>query len=251
MRVRPITSSGHGARTTSAAVAAGLALTLATAAGCTSNNGSDLQTPGQDVEQPQRWEGTIHATKTRSHPWLDAGYRARGDFWFTVAEDGTVTGHAAVAYEPIVDLSGANDILGYAQSVGAATLGAIPLPVGSGVLASVAVDGLLGFSYTTPNPQPTQEGTITGSLRKGELSLDWDDAEPLDIPVEFYTNYVDGDEPLTEDSFPVDSPWPGAAEVREQEETPHAVAQADDQEADGDVTESTSTYWGAHRTTPG
>jgi hypothetical protein len=192
-----------------------------------------------------RWTGTTEGSVSRSNPWLEAGYRMHGDFWFAVSAEGEVDGYAVVVYEPYIDTSGVNAALGYVKDVGIGALGVlIPFPVD--LAGTLGLDDLLAVRGQYDQPMSTMEGPITGTLRDGQLSLEWADAEQIDLPITVYMDGVDTSEEITNEVLATESPWDVAGEVSEQTGRPQAVSVSGESITEDGVTIANHNSWSAY-----
>lgn len=114
---------------------------------------------GVGIDPVGFWTGTTHSAVFRGSSLLAAGYTSRGDFWFTVDEDGQVEGYAVVVYEPTFNVDGMNAALDTIKSLGAAAVGAIPvvIPMLDGIGTS---EEIASNSLVTDPLWPTA-GTVT------------------------------------------------------------------------------------------
>ncbi len=229
---------------------AGVAGLLLILTGCTAGSPGEptlaASASKPEYAQPAFWTGTVHVVNYGSNAWLQGGYSAEGHFWFHINKFGYVSGHAVVTYTPVVNLSGANDILGYAQNIGVASLSLIPTP-GYAAFGSLIIQGLFGFTYKVPNPMPIKSAPIAGSLRGDTLRLHWDDKKQVKIPITFYADYLKHNKKVDEGPISTDSPWPGTADIHTDGRIPRAVHKEHETSKEGDTTRSSSVYWGAHQ----
>lgn len=209
---------------------------------------SDTEPAVEAAASSGLWTGTIQQTFSRSSNLVGAGYSAHGDFWFRVDDEGQVDGHAVVSYVPTFDPTGINDAISYLRSAGLGALGLIPYvgPLLSGPAGEALLGQIVNVSGQYQDPMPTREGPITGSLRNGELSIDWADDQPLDMPITIYLGKAGASEELATESLTAGSPWPGNAQVTDQAGVSQAVTTNQDNSTEEGVRTATSTAWSAH-----
>lgn len=196
------------------------------------------------------WTGSVSATKVRSTKALSVGYTAKGDYWFRVDQNGNVDGHATVVYTPTTDLDGLNGLVDLAKQ---AESGALSLLGGQWAGVAQAINGtgtaaLLGVKADT-DPIVVRQGAITGRLSDGELSLRWAKNQQPGFEVTFSIALVGGQQDLTTETFPIDTPWPNSAKVTDESAGQQAIAtyQPEDQTTKDGVKSSAGAYWSAHR----
>lgn len=196
-----------------------------------------------------RWVGHTYTAEHGVTRLLSAGYRAHGNFWFTVAATGDITGYAVVSYAPMVSVAGANGVLSYAKSVGVAAIGALPLslPGFGSLVASMELGKLVGFQGYYSNPMPTKAGPITGRLHGGQLSLRWRDGKQKELPLKIYADYLKHNEKVADRGYRTKTPWPGEAEVTHTPGRWRAVMRDTDRSAGDDVSKASTAVWSVHK----
>jgi hypothetical protein len=98
------------------------------------------------------------------------------------------------------------------------------------------------------DPTVVREGAITGRLSNRQLTLRWAGEQEPGFKVEFSMALVGGQQDLTTQSFPIDTPWPKNAQVTDQAGGQQAIATHQPRESTKDgVKSSTATHWSAHR----
>ena len=101
------------------------------------------------------WTGTARGKIQRSNRLVSGGTSWHGNFWFTTDRAGAVRGHAVVAYEPFVDVSGLTNAIGYVKTVGSTAVGLLG-PFGaaaSGAVLGQIVGAGVSFKSTMANPR--------------------------------------------------------------------------------------------------
>lgn len=229
----------------------GLALTACTS---TAPHRSTPQQSGAVVDATaspspasELWTGTTYTAKSRSMGWLSAGYTAQGSFWFRVAADGSVSGHATVTYVPTADHSGTDNRISYLKGVVGSVGGLLGIP---GAGAGLAMNGLSGLEVDWDQPMTVQQGAIVGSMQGGKLSLRWadDSMTKQGLGVKVYLVYLAPDphnDLLSTTSLGVDTPWPATATVSGAGGQLFAEGKAHTSTHDGDVEAKTDAAWQA------
>lgn len=237
-----------------ALAAMGLALTACT--GSTPHPSATTPTPPGTVVDATAspapagglWTGTTYVTKNRSMSWLGAGYTAQGSFWFRVAADGSVSGHATVTYVPTADHSGTDNRINYLKGV-TGSVGGVLGVWGAG--AGLGMNGLAGLEVDWHQPMTIQQGAIVGSLQHNSLTLHWadDSMNKQRLGVNIYLVYLKPNPSkklLTETSLAVDTPWPATATVSaDKDGQQFAEAKVDTSNHDGGVDSYADEAWQA------
>lgn len=222
----------------SIAAAAALAALLGTA-GC-----AEDEKPGAFAGT---WSGVSHSHRSHTlEGFMTVGYNARGDFWFTVDNDGKVSGYAVVVYQPVTDVSGVNAKINAVKAVGSASLGILgPM----GLPANISVLSMVGVEVNWSEPLPTRQGPITGTAGADQISLKWATEQPDSLKATVSLVQIDRPgEPLSEQAFPADSPWPAAGSAVGGGQQ---VASTGNKPSTNDnVKIATAWSWAAHRTGP-
>jgi hypothetical protein len=187
------------------------------------------------------WTGTANGKVLRSHKLVSGGTTWRGNFWFTTSRSGAVRGHAVVAYEPVVDVSGLTNAIGYVKTVGSTAVGLLG-PFGAA--ASGAVLGqVVGAGVSFKSAMAIRRGPLTGQLSGNRLTLRWNE-KLRGIPYDINFVLASGTEKIGSGEAALRSPFRGSAELVDGA----AVHAAEPKPGkDGDVTEMTGSYWVAHR----
>jgi hypothetical protein len=189
------------------------------------------------------WTGETHGKLERSSRLVSGGTTWHGSFSFTTDRRGAVRGQAVIAYEPRLDLSGLNNAIGYIRSYVGTTLSVLG-PFGSAI-SGVGLSQILGASVSFRSAMAIRRGTLTGSLRKGRLTLRMNGKLP-GIPYD--TNLVlatAGSKRIDGGRAGIRSPFTGAGDVVGRR---MAVHSSENRSKDGGVTEQVGSYWMAHRT---
>jgi hypothetical protein len=187
------------------------------------------------------WTGTAHGKLLRSNRLVSGGTNWRGTFWFKTSRSGAVRGHAVVAYEPVVDVAGLNNAIGYVKTVGSTALGLLG-PFGSA--ASGAVLGqVVGAGVSFKSAMAVREGPLEGRLKGDELTLDWKKALS-GIPYDVNFVLASGTEKIGEGQAALRSPFTGAAKLVDRRD---AVFTSEKSSASDGVNELVGSYWVAHR----
>lgn len=173
--------------------------------------------PVQDAAGPQ-WTGTVYAGESRESEWVTAGYTMRGDFWFRAHEEGDITGHAIVTYEPSYDVGRMDGAVNYVKDVGDAAMGI--LTGGPALALATSVKDQSLATYTGLAAEPDQQnlirsGPITGTLQGDSISLQWQQEQPSEIPVEVSMQFIKEDKHVTDTAIRIAHPWAHAATVQE------------------------------------
>lgn len=189
-----------------------------------------------------RWTGSAHGKLLRSNRLVSGGTSWRGNFWFTTSRSGAVRGHAVVAYEPVVDVAGLTNAIGYVKTVGSTAVGLLG-PFGAA--ASGAVLGqVVGASVTFKSALAIRRGPLTGQLSGDRLRLRWNE-KLRGIPYDINFVLASGTKKIGGGEAALRSPFRGAAQLVDG----GAAVQASEPKpsSDGDVTEMSGSYWVAQR----
>jgi hypothetical protein len=188
------------------------------------------------------WTGEAHGKVLRSTRLVTGGTNWRGSLWFKTNRDGAVHGYAVVAYEPVVDVGGLNNAIGYVKTVGSTAVGLLG-PFGSA--ASGAVLGqVVGAGVSFKSALAIRRGPLTGRLKGNKLTLRWK-AELPGIPydVNFVlasgTERIGGGEAALGDPFESEAQRVGRGAVVSTSES--------STQPEGGVTRLSGSYWAAHR----
>lgn len=205
------------------------------------------------------WSGHTYGKVVRSERHLmSASYSWRGDYTFRVDDDGNLTGHATVSYDPTFDATGVNAALSHITSSTSTILAG--LPFGIGALSGAMLNSGVAVTAKYGRPMPVRSGSITGSLRNGKLKIKWDKLDASDgakprknavanIPVSVYLqlNSTTQQKRIYQGYLGLSSPWPGTPTHSQHGVSTWSVTRQSTSSDDG-VDESTSYSWDAHRT---
>jgi hypothetical protein len=139
------------------------------------------------------WTGEAHGKVVRSTRLVTGGTTWRGSMWLRISREGVVRGHAVVAYEPVVDLAGLNNAIGYVKTVGSTAVGMLG-PFGSAVSGAV-LGQLVGAGVSFKSALAVRSGELTGRRKGDELKLRWK-ADLPGIPYDVNLVYASGQEPI-------------------------------------------------------
>jgi len=202
------------------------------------------------------WIGSAHVTMSRSTSDFGLGYTMRSDFWFRVDADGKVKGKAYAVYQPTFDSSGMNAKIELVKSAVGGALSLLPggglTIVGTAAEASragseVALSGLVGVQGKYNDPKPIRTGAITGTLRRGTLTLDWADVQPPGIPLTVSLQYINKSVPITNTTVRTQVPWHKPATIDPDSGGRFAIAQEQSSSSEDGVDESIFAHWNATR----
>jgi hypothetical protein len=126
---------------------------------------------GAGTASADTWTGSTHGKVLRSNRLLNGGSSWHGDFWFRTDRRGGVHGYAVIAYEPVVDVSGITNAVGYIRSFGSTALGLLG-PYGAAVSGSV-LSQIVGASVTFKQAAAIRRAPLTGQLSGRRLTLRW------------------------------------------------------------------------------
>jgi hypothetical protein len=192
------------------------------------------------------WSGTARGKIERSSRLVSGGSSWQGSFWFTTGRGGRVRGHAVVAYEPSVNVSGLNNAIAYAKAVVSGALGAVGglgvLGAFAGQIGTQSLGLIVGAGVSFKQAMAVREGPLTGRLNGGRLTLRW--KRPSGVPYDISLQYVASSERIGGGTAALPSPFRGAARVTNGR---HAVSVSQPPPGTGDVTETNGSYWMADR----
>jgi hypothetical protein len=217
----------HG-KTAGAVIVTALACTIA---------GTAATTASADT-----WAGTTHGKVLRSTKLVSGGSSWRGNFWFTIDRGGRVHGYAVVAYEPVVDVAGLTNAIGYVRTVGSTALGLLG-PFGSAA-AGAGLGQIVGAGVSFKEAMAIRRGKLTGRLdtAKGKLTLDW--KQPSAIRYDINLVLASGTERIGGGFAQLRSRYHGSG--RRIGRGAFVFADEDNSTSDG-VKETIGSYWAANR----
>ncbi|NEE02848.1 hypothetical protein [Phytoactinopolyspora halotolerans] len=210
------------------------------------------------------WTGSSFTTMQRGDNDVRIGYTTRADFWFTIDEEGAVSGHAHAVYQPTFDAAGLNARINVAKDF---TKGVVDiLPGGSLGLAKAAIDaakaggntsisGIVGVNGKYEDDQPIRSGEIAGHVDEatGQIHIDWvDEDQGAGIPITVSLAYINENVHVTDETLEVWSPWnePGqiSAGSRGWLMSSDSEVKSDrDEESEDAVEGSVTQHWSAQR----
>ena len=217
----------HGARRASAAAVIGALCALGGSAATAS---------------AATWTGETHGKLERSSRLASGGSSWHGSFWFTTDRRGGVRGQAVIAYEPRLELTGLNNAIGYIRSYAGTALGLLG-PYGSAI-SGAGLSQIVGAGVSFRSAMAIRRGTLSGSLRKGRLTLRMNGKLP-GIPYDVNLILATGSRRIDGGRAGIRDPFSGAGDVVGGRT---AVRTFENRSKDGGVTEQVGSYWVAHRT---
>jgi hypothetical protein len=187
------------------------------------------------------WTGTAQGKMLRSNRLVSGGTSWRGSLWFTTTRSGAVRGYAVVAYEPVVDVSGLTNAIGYVKTVGSTAVGLLG-PFGSA--ASGAVLGqIVGANVSFKSALAIRRGPLSGRLDGRRLRLRWD-TKLRGIGYDIQLVLASGTENIGKGEAALQSPFQGAADLVDGR---NAVYAHEPNPKGGAVKELMGSYWTANR----
>jgi hypothetical protein len=191
--------------------------------------------------QAASWRGNAYGKIVRSNRLVSGGTTWHGDFWFKTNRDGKISGHAIVAYEPNVDVSGLTNAIGYVKTTTGAALGLLG-PFGTAASAA-GLGQIVGASVSFDSAMAVREGELAGVLHQGRLNLRWK-AHPQGIPYDIALQLVSGSERIGGGRAALANPVQGDAKPAGRRNFVYADETRSN--ADG-VKELVGSYYVAHR----
>lgn len=187
------------------------------------------------------WTGTAEGKIQRSSRLVSGGTSWHGTLSFTTDRAGVVRGHAVVAYEPFVDVSGLTNAIGYVKTVGSTAVGLLG-PFGAA--ASGAVLGqIVGAGVSFRSTLAIRRGPLTGRWTGRKLKLRWNEKLP-GIPYDITFVLASGTEKIGKGQASLRNPFGEAGDVTGRT----AVHASEPKPTRGDgVTQLLGSYWVATR----
>jgi hypothetical protein len=188
------------------------------------------------------WTGEAHGKAVRSTRLVTGGTSWRGSVWFKIDRAGTVRGHAVVAYEPVVDLAGLNNAIGYVKTVGSTAVGMLG-PFGPAVSGAV-LGQLVGAGVSFKSALAVRSGELTGRLKGDELTLRWK-AELPGVPYDVNMVLASGQEKIGAGEAQLADPF--ETEAKRVGRGAIVSTSESSTKPEAGVTRLSGAYWAAHR----
>jgi hypothetical protein len=221
--------SVHGRRRRSLAIAAVSVLCAAIFVGATTASAAT-------------WTGTAHGKILRANRLVSGGTTWRGNFWFTTSPSGAVRGHAVIAYEPVVDVAGLTNAIGYVRTVGSTAVGLLG-PFGAAAGGAV-LGQIVGAGVSFKSAMAVRRGPLRGQFTGSRLKLRWN-AKLEGIPYDINFVLASGTERIGGGKAALRSPFQGAADMVDRRVAVYASEKPP--KSSGGVTEMVGSYWIATR----
>jgi hypothetical protein len=186
------------------------------------------------------WTGSTHGKVLRSNRLVSGGASWHGDFWFTTDRRGGVHGFAVVAYEPVVDVSGITNAIGYIRSFTGTALGLLG-PYGAAV-SGAGLSQIVGASVTFKQGAAIRRGPLTGELSGRRLTLRW--KKPAGVPYDINFVLATGSKKIGGGKAGLRNPFGTTGDRLDRR---GAVYSSQRRSNDDGVTESFGSYWIATR----
>ncbi|MET0768826.1 MAG: hypothetical protein ABW081_02880 [Solirubrobacteraceae bacterium] len=194
-----------------------------------------------EAQAATRWAGETHGSVHRSNRLAAGGSSWDGSFSFRVLRDGTVRGHAVVAYTPAIDLGGAHQALNMIRDIAGLPVSLLPYGFG-GLVSTIGVPSIVGFGVDFDAATAVRRGRLTGRLENGRLLLRWP-GKLKGVPYELTAIKKVGQEKISAGTAGLYDPFKGAARNR----AGFAVHETQTRSTSDGVTERVGSYWAAHR----